>query len=367
MRLERLVVDRFRNLAPADLAVGHPFVVLSGPNAQGKTNALEAIHLLATLKPLRSRRLRELVRWGESEAALAGWVTHRGATRHYRVDLRADGREVRLDGKRPDDLHEYFTGLRAITFTPADERVISGSPEWRRDWLDRAAFTAQPAHLERVRRFRRALDQKSALLRTGRPDPSYLDVVDQQLAGLGAALAGRRQAMLDELQPHICALHERIAGVPMQVELRYHTACEGLDDATRAAAFAEKLAAARPRERERRLCLVGPQHDEVQVWLDGHPARPFGSRGQVRSLVLALKLAELVAARDRGDVPLFLVDDVSSELDRRRTDRLVELLGELRAQVFATTTAPEHLAALPAADTLHLAVEGGQIRPSPAP
>jgi DNA replication and repair protein RecF len=363
VRLERLVVERFRNLEPADLAVGQPFVVLAGPNAQGKTNALEAIHLLATLKPLRSRRVKELVRFGERTAALAGWVAHRGAVRHYRVDLDGEGREARLDGKKPDDLQAYFAGVRAITFTPADERVISGAPGWRRDWLDRATFTAQPAHLDRVRRYRRALDQKAALLRTGRADPGYLDALDEQLATLGADLAGRRAAMLAELLPHIRALHERIAGVPMQIELTYASICRGDTDAQRVASFAEKLAEARPRERERGAALVGPQHDEVRVQLDGHAARTFGSRGQVRSVVLALKLAELVAARERGEVPLFLVDDVSSELDRLRTDRLVEVLSELGAQVFATTTAPEHLAALPAADTLHLQVEAGVIRP----
>jgi hypothetical protein len=106
VRLERLVVERFRNLEPADLAVGQPFVVLAGPNAQGKTNALEAIHLRATLKPLRSRRVKELVRFGERTAALAGWVAHRGAVRHYRVDLDGEGREARLDPRERQLVHD---------------------------------------------------------------------------------------------------------------------------------------------------------------------------------------------------------------------------------------------------------------------
>ncbi len=363
MRLERLVADRFRNLEPLDVEVGHPFVVLSGPNAQGKTNALEAVHLLATLKPLRSRRVRELVRWGDKEAALAGWVEHRGLTRHYRIDLSGEGRQARLDGKRADDLQEYFAGVRAITFTPSDERVVSGSPSWRRDWLDRATFTAQPAHLDRVRRFRRALDQKSALLRRGRADRGYLEVLDEQLAVLGAELVGRRAAMLEELTPHIQQLHERIAGASVTVELSMQTVCKGGSDAERAQAFATRLAEVREREIDRGTTLIGPQSDDIRISIDGHPARTYGSRGQVRSLVLSLKLAELVAARLRGDVPLFLVDDVSSELDRARTARLVELLADLGAQVFATTTAPEHLSALPAADTLHLTVESGRILP----
>ncbi len=362
MRLERLVAERFRNLESLDIEVGAPFVVLFGPNAQGKTNTLEAVHLLATLKPLRGRRVRDLVRWGNKEAALAGWVDHRGLTRHYRIDIGPDGRQAKLDGKRADDLEEYFAGVRAITFTPSDERVVSGSPSWRRDWLDRATFTAQPAHLERVRRYRRALDQKSALLRRGRADRGYLEVLDQQLATLGADLVGRRAAMLAELVPHVRELHERIAGSKVPLTLTLQTTCRGDTDAERAASFAARLDEVRDREIERGTTLAGPQSDDIRIRLDGHPARTYGSRGQVRSLVLALKLAELVAARLRGEIPLFLVDDVSSELDHARTARLVDLLGDLGAQVFATTTAPEHLSALPASDTLYLEVEGGQVR-----
>jgi DNA replication and repair protein RecF len=169
--------------------------------------------------------------------------------------------------------------------------------------------------------------------------------------------------MLEELTPHIQQLHERIAGASVTVELSMQTVCKGGSDAERAQAFATRLAEVREREIDRGTTLIGPQSDDIRISIDGHPARTYGSRGQVRSLVLSLKLAELVAARLRGDVPLFLVDDVSSELDRARTARLVELLADLGAQVFATTTAPEHLSALPAADTLHLTVESGRILP----
>ena len=364
MRLSRLVVERFRNLASADLAVDASFVVLHGPNAQGKTNALEAVHLLATLKPLRGRRVRDLVRWGEREAALAGWVRHDGLQRHYRVDLGPDGRTAKLDGKRPEDLAEYFAGVRAITFTPADERVVSGSPGRRRDWIDRAAFTAQPAHLARVRTYRRALDQKAALLRRGKADPSYLEVLDDQLAQLGADLVHRRCEMLAELAPHVKELHRRIAGTEVPVSLRYQTTAVGDTVAERAAALRARLHEVHQRELDRSTTLAGPQLDDVKIQLADHAARTFGSRGQVRSLVLSLKLAELMAARERGDVPLFLVDDVSSELDRHRTGRLVELLADLGAQVFVTTTAPEHLSTLPASDTLYLAVSDGEIVPT---
>ena len=362
--LRRLVTEGFRNLTSTDLDVATQFVVLQGPNAQGKTNALEAVHVLATLKPLRGRRIRELIQWGEERGQLAGWVEHEGIVRQHRVDIDREGRSARIDGKRVSSLPEYFAGVRAIAFTPQDGGIISGEPSRRRNWLDRAAFTASPAHLDRVRLYRQCLSQKAAALRSDTVDTTLLNVLDTQLASLGAELAHHRAAMLDELQPHVRQLHESIAGGHGAIELRYTTRAEGDTPSTRQRALADRLGEVRSRELARRTTLAGPQLDDVRVSLDGRSARNTASRGQIRSVVLALKLAEMVAARARGEVPMFLIDDASSELDADRTARLVALLADLGAQVFATTTDPTPLvAALPREDTLLVDVDAGRITP----
>jgi DNA replication and repair protein RecF len=145
-----------------------------------------------------------------------------------------------------------------------------------------------------------------------------------------------------------------------RLSLALETEARGSTVAERARALAERLAAARARELARRTTLAGPQRDDLRITIDDQPAREFGSRGQVRSIVLAIKLAEMVAAESRGLVPLFLIDDVSSELDAERTARVVELLAALGAQVFATTTDPGPLLrVLPAASTLGLTVSAG--------
>lgn len=359
MRLKRLVARGFRNLDPFDLDLDAPFVVFHGANAQGKTNALEAVWVLASLRPLRAARPVELVRWGESELQLGGWVASEGIERHHRLELRDGQREVQLDGKRCADLTAYFRDLRAICFTPADGEIVTGGPEFRRRWVDRAAFTARPSHLDLVRDHQRALLHKGAALRADRPDPTLLDALDAQLAGLGARLADRRSALLDELNPHVARLYAALARDDGTVRLQLRTAARGQTEPERAAALSEVFARARSVEVRRRRTLVGPQTDEVAVDLGGRPARRHASRGQVRSLVLALKLAELHASRDRGVLPIFLLDDLSSELDRNRTERLVELLSELGAQVVVTTTDPDHLQALPAEGTRRLRVNGG--------
>ncbi len=365
MRLLRLAARRFRNLEPFDVTTDSRVVVFHGSNAQGKTNALEAIWALSSLRPLRSHRTKDLISWSHKDAAISGDVSDGTVTRTFRYELGAR-RKVAVDGKEARDLAIYFEGIRAIAFTPSDGEVVTGEPALRRRWLDRAVFTAQPAHLDRVRSYSRILAQKAAVLRDGRVDYTLLDVLDQQLAGAGASVAAARAEMLEQLLVHVQSSHNAIVGGPVKLELRYRTVAQGQDLQARRASLAEAIAARRHDELRRGMCLTGPHKDEVVIHLEGRSMRHFGSRGQVRSIVLALKLGELVAARARGDRPLFLLDDLSSELDRDRTARLVAQLVALDAQVFITTTdAGLVKGAVAPSDLLRVSVEGGQLRTEP--
>ncbi len=361
MRLTRLQAQGFRNLQPLDVGTDARFVVVHGPNAQGKTNTLEAVWWLAALRPLRGHRPADLVGWGAEEAVVTGTVRSARDTRVLRVALAAR-RVLTIDGVEERDLGAWFDGVRAIAFQPSDAAMVTEGPALRRSWLDRAAFTARPAHLEVVRTYRRALAQKAAALRAARVDEAVLDALDAGLADAGGRLVGGRLALLGELTPHIRAQHAAIAGATAGVSLRYRTAAPGDTPAARSQALAERLCAGRAEELRRRMCLVGPHKDELVVGLDGQAARTFGSRGQVRTLVLAMKLEELVAARARGDRPLFLLDDLSSELDAARTAHLVAQLIDLDAQVWVTTTDPSLLGALPAGEVVSLAVSGGRVQ-----
>jgi len=359
LRLEHLALSGFRNLAPLDLSVDARFVVVHGQNAQGKTNLLEAVYLLSTLKPLRGRRSADLVGWQEERAAVSAVVRHDGLARRYRIDLGAS-RTVRLDGEVVRDLAPYFRGIRAIAFTPSDARIVSGEPRLRRRWLDRAAFTARPSHLDVVRRFQRVLDQKGAALKSA-ASVAVLDVLDDQLALAGAQLVVRRAALISSLRDPVSRVHDAIVGQRAELDLGYASVVPVTEEKAVVKALREGLAASRSEARRRRRAVWGPQSDDVQFSLAGPPARRFASQGQVRSVVLALRLGELIAAHERGDAPLFLLDDVSSELDAARTDRLAGVLKDLDAQVIATTTDAAHLSALPAADTLVVSVANGVV------
>lgn len=360
MRLVELAVADWRNLASARLDTDARFVVLHGDNAQGKTNLLEAVWTLANLKSFREVRQRRLIRDGAAVARVQGRVQGIAGKRTLLWTRQRDGgRSLKLDERPVADLGEWFAVLRAILFCPEHGAIVRGEPAERRNFVDRAAFTAQPAHLDLVRSYRRVVQQKAALLRSPAVDLVQLRTYSDQLATLGASLILARRAILADLRAPARALHARIAGTD-DVTLRLKTTGPATDDrdAVRAALRAA-IGDAEADERRRGIVLVGPHRDDLDLRIGGREARRFASQGQVRSLVLALKLAELEAARQRGATPLFLLDDLTSELDQRRMGRLIDLLGDLDNQVWVTTTDPRWLGPLPADRSRLVRVEAG--------
>ena len=325
MRVRTLSASGVRNLKTFEVDVDEPWVVVTGANAQGKTNLLELVWVLATLKPLRGTRLADVVTWGEPQARLQARVKADGGELRLHVGLGPSGRTLHLDGNPVHEVAEW-TGLRAVAFTPDDVVIGSGEPALRRAWLDRAAFTAAPAHLDIVRRYRRVVAQKAAELRNS-AQAAVLDALDETLVGLGTELVARRRRLLDELEPHLDLLHRELAGSG-RLSLRYQTEVD----------LAAAVASSRGDELRRRGVLKGPHTDDVEFRIDDRPVRTWGSRGQLRSVVLSLKLEELVAAKARGQAPVFLLDDVGSELDSERTERLLDLLGKNGGQVFVSST-----------------------------
>ena len=366
MRLRGLSVVDWRNAARAEVDSDARLVVLHGENAQGKTNLLEAVWLLATLRSFREGRAARLIREGAAEARVLGVVDGEDGDGQLEWRRRVDRRELRIDDQPTSDLGAWFSRLRAVLFCPEHTQIVRGDPESRRAFLDRAAFTARPVHLELVTDYTRILKQKSALLRERRPDPALLDTWDAELVRLGAKLALRRQQVLDELEGPFADAHAAIVGggPAPRLELRGIGAAAQVE-AEVAGRFADALNRARAEELRRAQPVCGPHRDDLWIHLDGREARRFASQGQARALVLALKLAEVEAARRRGQRPLFLLDDLTSELDRGRMARLVARLASLPGQVWITTTDPAWLGPLPGQDTALVRVDGGLAQRSP--
>ncbi|RME22204.1 MAG: DNA replication/repair protein RecF [Deltaproteobacteria bacterium] len=366
MRLTALELSRWRNVARASLSCDSRFVVLHGDNGQGKTNVLEAVWVLATLRSFRESRPRRLVQHGADIATIRAVSSGPAGTRRLQWRLEGGQRNLRVDGGPPTSLLAWFELVRAVLFVPEHQSIVRGEPAARRAFIDRAAFTARPAFLDHARDYRRVLRQKAALLRSGRADVARLRAWDEQLAALGARVAVARWQVLQELQEPFRTMHARIAGKGeeaghVRLAMRSLGGEEaGVDEVHRRLAAA--LAAHREDELRRGRVLVGPHRDDVLIELNGRLARHYASQGQARSIVLALKLAELDAARARGEAPMLLVDDLTSELDRGRMERFVEVLAGLDNQVWMTTTDPAWLGPLPGENAIRVRVVGGTLK-----
>jgi DNA replication and repair protein RecF len=366
VKLLSLQIRDFRNLAAVAVEPSPRATILLGQNGQGKTNLLEAVYLLTTLKALRAARLQELVRFGAARAAVAGDFDGPGGVRRVSVEVEPGGRTAFLDGKPQERLDGYFDGLAAVCFSPDDLLLVKGGPEARRRFLDRAAFNRWPAVLGEARDYVRALRARNAALRTGTPE------VDESFRGplvrAAARLLVRRRELVAELAPRVEAAFAEISGPGAPgARLAYRPAA-GMSvdgpEAELAPRLEEILAARLPRDREKGYTSAGPHMDELVLALDGRGAKIYGSQGQQRALVLALKIGEIENLRSAlGRPPLLLLDDVSSELDPAKNAFLLGYLAALPAQAFLTSTDRRLLAPAAGPESAFFEVENGVVRP----
>jgi DNA replication and repair protein RecF len=350
LKLEAIELIDFRNIARA-LVEPHPrFNVFSGDNGHGKTNLLEAIFLVGTLTTFRATRVEELIRFGAGQAHARARLERAGLTRLYEVEAaQAPSRKLaKIDGKAVRATADHFGGFNVVLFAADDLRLPRGAPSERRRFLDRAVWNAEPGMWAEASAYQRILRSRNALLRDaeGVPGPrtdELLDVYDQQLAAAGAKIVARRRRYLAELAPRAQAAWERITRTGLPIALRYESELTA-DDAGLAAELLAALAAGRRRDLARGFTGCGPHTDDLAIDVGGRPARLYASQGQLRALVLSLKVAEIEHLEATlGDAPILLLDDVSSELDPARNSYLFAFLREIRCQVFITTTHRDHV------------------------
>jgi len=350
VRLRWLELGSFRGWQFLRFEPGAGVNVLIGDNGTGKTSVLEAIGYLASLKSFRGAPDASLVGEGASEAIVRGEFSSEGRTSLVEVAVPAAGRRsVLLDGKRPKGRAEVAERVALVAFLPDDLDLVKRGPGYRRDYLDDVATQVWPVAAAEFTEYEKTVRQRSALLRReGRhADGMTLDVLDERLASLGSAVLARRLAVAALLEPVVAGLYGHLSERPGRVEWRYEAAGLGQPDGESAAAvlmplLAEALAGARRGDMERRVTTVGPHRDELVILVDGRDARTRASQGEQRSIALGLRVAAYrVLLERRQTPPVLLLDDVFSELDPGRGERLV---GQLPAgQVFVTSARAEEV------------------------
>lgn len=348
MRLGRLWLTDFRNLASVDLELPPGLTAVLGANGEGKTNLLEGVAYLATLSSFRGAPGEALVRAGAQCAVVRAEVDPeqpgRAAETLIEAELRPAGRDrVMVNRQRLRRTADLVGTARVSVFSPDDLAVVKGGPERRRRLLDELVVAGSP-RLAAVRAdLDRVLRQRATLLRqaAGRLTPEIaatLDVWDTKLSDLGETLAGARARLVGQLEPLVGKVYDQVAAGAARVTASYVAPW-------RDQGLASALAAARPDDVRRGMTTVGPHRDDVALGIAGLPARTHASQGEQRSLALALRLAgHQLVTEVSGSPPVLLLDDVFSELDPDRSAALVAHLPPAQALLTTTGSLPAGVA-----------------------
>jgi DNA replication and repair protein RecF len=358
VHLDRLWLTDFRNYRAAELRPAPDgLTVISGNNGEGKTNLLEAIAYLATLRSFRGAPTDALVRIGADQAVVRAEAERDRRQLLIEAELHPAGRDRIQINRQPLRRDRDLVGTLAVTvFAPDDLSLIKAGPHGRRDYLDDLLVAVQPRHdalradVERILRQRNALLKQSGGGRLVPPDiVATLDVWDRKLADAGEALATARESLVVQLAPHVVAAYDRLADRAADVGLAYQRSWAG--------PLAGALAGARVDDLRRGVTTVGPHRDDLVTSVGGMPSRTHASQGEQRSLALALRLAGhwLVTEADSSS-PVLLLDDVFSELDADRSEALLASLPP--GQAILTTAGAVPLQARPDAV---VRIEGGKL------
>jgi len=333
VHLAHLRLREFRNYARLDVDFTAGFHLLLGPNAQGKTNILEAIYLLATLRSFRGVGGAQMIRHGQKGYFVGATLL---SQRRHEIKMywSATERRLSLDGQPVRKLTDYLGVLRVVVFCTEDLQLIKGTARMRRRFLDLLLSQTHPAYLPLLQRYTQALRSRNALLKQPTPDEAALESFSHEVIQLGNQIVDRRRELAPKLSPLVRLAYRRVAHDAEELRLEYQASVKR--------DFAVELAQSRSRERTCRTTVVGPHRDEVQLLLNDRSAAQFGSEGQKRTLAIALKMAQAeYLSGIHGSPPILLIDDVMGELDAKRRAGFLPLLESThkgRGQVLLTCT-----------------------------
>lgn len=355
MRFVAATLQDFRNLPLVEVSLTGRRTFLHGSNAQGKTNFLEALGYVTALRSFRAAETRALIGLGRPQAGMAFHIEHeRFGESRVMVTLKPAGREVMWEQGKVTRLGDFIGRFPTVVFSSHDNQFLRGAPALRRRWLDLTLAAMDPAYLTALQSCTRAVAERNILLKQGGRDGGSIEAFEHELSGHAVTLVAKRTAGIAELSTAFREAHRGLVPDSETAGLIYAPDSAA---ATREE-FAALLAKSRPRDTLLKSTERGPHRDDLDILLNGRPARQFASEGQQRCLVIALRLAQAAYFKAKGGVtPVLLCDDVLGELDPVRRERFWASL-EDDPQVIATGTS------LPAdaGGWQVLEVEGGSVR-----
>lgn len=346
MNIERLQLKNYRNYESLTLDFSPKINVFIGENAQGKTNVMESIYVLAMAKSHRTSNDKELIRWEADYGKIEGVVQKRYGELPIELTVSKKGKKGKVNHLEQSKLSDYIGQMNVVMFAPEDLNVVKGSPQIRRRFIDMEIGQISPVYLHDLLTFQKILKQRNLYLKQNQGRATLmndvmLDVYTEQYIQAAIKIIRKRYEFMDLLQAWAEPIHKGISQDKEQIVIKY-VAVSGLEkhwSVDEMAAYLEqKLLDARKREIDRGLTLVGPHRDDLQFFVNGYDVQVYGSQGQQRTTALSLKLAEIeLIKQETKEAPILLLDDVLSELDDMRQSHLLNTIqGEV--QTFVTTT-----------------------------
>lgn len=333
VHLVHLRLRDFRNYGRLDADFAPGFHLLLGDNAQGKTNILEAIYLLATLRSFRGVGGAQMIRHGQKGYFAGGKVVGQGE-HEIKMYWSSQERSLNLDGRPVRKLTDYLGTLRTVVFCTEDLQLVKGAARTRRRFMDLLLSQTSPGYLPLLQRYTQGVRARNALLRRPVLDPAALEGFSHELINAGQEIIRLRRELLPAFSPLARAAYQRIAKEAEDLRIEYHPSVKK--------DFGVELAQSSQRERTYRMTLVGPHRDDLRLSLNERSAAQFGSEGQKRTLAIALKMAQAEYLTGlHGLPPVLLIDDIMGELDLKRRSGFLPLLErahQSRGQVFMTAT-----------------------------
>ena len=366
MRLCSLTLRGFRNYEEATAEFSPGINVISGRNAQGKTNLLEAVYMLCGARSFRTRTDRELIGFDREEAAIFAEVFAAERTQQIEIYLRRGGKKQIFRNKSRKNGSELSESVKAVLFCPDDLDLIREGAGARRRLLDLAICQLRPGYARLISDYARASENKLRILRDYREDPAMLDTLDEfsdTMARLSAKIIRYRASFARRLAAAAAPIHAEFSGRNEELFAEYRTVSTVTDPMASEQTLYEEICEHQRAHRAAELasgsCLTGVHKDDLEISINGRSARAYASQGQTRTAALSLKLAEReIFLDDSGEAPILLLDDVLSELDAQRQDFVLNRIGG--GQTLITCCEDARIAEKTGGRVL--LVEGGEIR-----
>lgn len=345
MYIEHLFLENYRNYKQLDITFQNKVNVFLGENAQGKTNVMESIYVLAMAKSHRTSNDKDLIRWDEEYAKIEGRVNKRNGSIPMQLIIAKKGKKAKCNHIEQKKLSQYVGNMNVVMFAPEDLHLVKGSPQLRRRFIDMEIGQISPLYLHDSATYQKILQQRNAYLKLlqskSTTDETMLDILTEQFIDVAVKIIAKRFEFLALIESWAKPIHEGISRGQETLKIIYKPSLDVSEDqqlSKMVEVFEQKYRQSKKREIDRGVTLFGPHRDDLLFLVNDRDVQIFGSQGQQRTTALSVKLAEIELIRSEvGEYPILLLDDVLSELDDYRQSHLLNTI-QNKVQTFVTTT-----------------------------